>query len=555
MIGYDLILRGAMMRANELSLEDIVKFSEGRVDLRGRRLIIHDLRALGQFRRDLIEMVGPQQTRRMLTRFGYFWGQADAAGMKRIFTWPNMEEWLRAGPVLHGLQGGAKAEVRRLEFDGTKERLTMEYVWHESAEADETLDEFGTQKEPSCWMQTGYASGYASYCLGKSVYFVEKDCKAKGDAFCSVLGKDIDSWEKEEIAPHFEYFHADDIQGKIRSLTKRLREKDDEIARQRKLLKKALEGPTLASVKVQNQRFQQILDIAKKVARSDATVLLTGETGVGKDVLARHIHNNSLCSKKPFVAINCAALTETLQESVLFGHRAGAFTGAHRDHRGLFEEADGGTIFLDEIGEISQDSQLRFLRVLQEREIRRVGESRFRKVNVRIIAATNQNLEQAVKQGRFREDLYYRIHVFHIEIPPLRERKEDILPLAREFLKNCASRLGLPELRLDTKAVDYLLEYEWPGNIRELLNAIEHAVILCSNNLILPEDLPSPLNRMVREPREIQAIGRPLEDIELEHIQRVLTSTNGNREQAAKILNIGQATLYRKLRILRQRGA
>jgi len=538
------------MKAQDLKLEELIRFSKGLVSLHGRRLVIHDMHAIAQLRRELVEMVGPDQARRILTRFGYFWGQVDAAAMKRLFHWDSMAEWLKAGPELHMFQGVTEVDLKNLEIDENSEHLLMELIWRDSVEAEEHLAELGTAEQPSCWILVGYASGYASFCLGKSVYFVERECRAKGDEFCSAIGKDVDSWGPD-VEPYLPFFHADDIQGKILLLTNQIQEKELQLAQHRKKLERALHGPSFSSVEVRSRSFQQVLSLAERVADYDSSILVTGETGVGKEVLARHIHDSSPRANGPFVAVNCAALTETLLESELFGHKAGAFTGATRDRKGLFEEAKAGTIFLDEIGDITQAMQLKLLRVLQEREIMRVGESRTRKVDVRVLAATNRNLEQKVGDGSFRKDLFYRLQVIHIEVPPLRERRDDILPLTRHFVTKCSDRFGLSNIQLDATCVNYLQEYSWPGNIRELENAIEHAVVLSTDKVIRPENLPPsilglPQNGRVEDPR------RPLVEVELEHIQKVLKLTNGNRAQAAKILKIGPATLYRKLNLLKQ---
>jgi two-component system response regulator HydG len=535
------------MRADDLRLEELIQFSEGLVDLHGRRLVILDLHALGQFRRDIIEMAGPEQARRIFTRLGYFWGQADAAAMKRIFQWDSLTEWLKAGPILHSLQGAATTELKILEMDESTESIAMEFVWHNSGEAEEYVAESGTSDEPSCWVYVGYASGYASFCLGKSVYFIERKCKAKGDRFCVAVGKDIDSWG-DEIAPSLKFFHADDIQGTVRKLTKQLREQQKEMACQRRELQLAGQGARVAEVDVRSRRFRQVVELANRVAAFDTSVLITGETGTGKEVLGRHIHGLSPRHARPFVAVNCAALPETLLESTLFGHKAGSFTGAAKDQPGLFEEADEGTIFLDEIADTTLAVQLKLLRVLQEHEIMRVGETRPRKVDVRVVAATNRDLNDALADGHFREDLYYRLEVVRIEMPPLRERPEDILPLARHFVKKYSDCLGLPDLRLDASCLDHLLQYQWPGNIRELENAIEHAAVLCTDNAILPEFLPPQVSRACALKLEPDDSTRTLAQVEREHVQRVLDRTHGNRAEAAKILGIGLATLYRRLR-------
>lgn len=534
------------MRAEDLRLEELIQFSDGLVDLHGRRLIILDMHALAQFRRDIIEMVGLDQARRIFTRLGYFWGQADAAAMKRIFQWENVIEWVKAGPMLHALQGAVKSKVKTLEIDDAEEQFLMEVMWHDSGEAETLGAELGKSDQPSCWTFVGYASGYTSFCLGKSIYFVETQCRAKGAPVCYVVGKDIDSWD-DEIRPNLQYFHAGDIRATVHALTEELRQQQLVIARQRKELEQAQKGATIAEVEVRSRLFLRILEVARRVSGFDASVLITGETGVGKEVLARHIHGLSPRSAKSFVAVNCAALPETLLESTLFGHKAGAFTGATKDQPGLFEEAHKGTIFLDEIGDTTPATQLKLLRVLQEQEIMRVGETRPRKVDIRVIAATNRDLKQAVANGELREDLYYRLEIVHIEVPPLRERQEDILALTRHFVKKCSRRFELPKLKIDATCLEYLLEYSWPGNIRELENAIEHAAVLCGGVVILPEHIPSKITRSVPSPQQLTSPDRSLAQVEWDHIQRVLKMTDGNRAEAAKILKISQATLYRRL--------
>ncbi len=306
----------------------------------------------------------------------------------------------------------------------------------------------------------------------------------------------------------------------------------------------------IASVEVRSREFQRVIELADRVAKFDSSVLISGETGVGKEVVARHIHSKSPRSNGRFVALNCGALPETLLESTLFGHKAGAFTGATKDRPGLFEEAEGGTIFLDEIGDTTPALQLKLLRVLQEREIMRVGETRPVKVDVRVISATNRDLQQAASDNSFREDLYYRLRVIEIQVPPLRRRKDDILPLARHFVSQCAVRLGLPDLRLDTTSLDCLLDYSWPGNVRELENAMEHAAVFCQDSVILPKHFPMQVLQKGRLREELELTERrhrSLADVEREHIQRVLSATQGNRREAARILGIGEATLYRRL--------
>ena len=536
------------MKAEDLKLEELIDISEGRLDLHGRRLVIHSINAFAQLRRDLMEMLGPEQTRRVFTRFGYFWGNADAAAMARIFKWDNLTEWLKAGPRMHALQGVTKVVTESLRFDEGAGTFRMEVVWHDSGEAEEHVVEFGKSEVPVCWMLAGYASGYASFCLRKDVFFIEDKCRAKGNRTCTAVGKDRDSWG-DALEPHRPYFLAEDIQGKVRSLTRELARKTRQLAEQRKKLDLFESKDRPMVVEVHSASFRRVLELAERVARHDSSVLITGESGVGKEVLARYLHGLSKRSKGPFVGVNCGALPETLLETELFGHKAGAFTGASEDRVGLFETAQKGTIFLDEVAEISLGMQVKLLRVLQEREIRRVGESKARKIDVRVLAATNRDMAEAVENGSFREDLYYRLGVIEMEVPSLRDRKEDLLPLVRYFVEELSKRLGLRKLRLDSTCLDALQAYAWPGNVRELENALERAAIMCQEGVIREDDLPPSVLRGAPTTGTASAqAGRTLADVERDHIQAVLSATNGNRTHAARILGISPTTLWRKLK-------
>jgi two-component system response regulator AtoC len=296
-------------------------------------------------------------------------------------------------------------------------------------------------------------------------------------------------------------------------------------------------------------RSPQMLQVYKTIARvaeSRSTVLVTGESGTGKELIARAIHFNSPRAARPFVAVDCSSLAETLLESELFGHVRGAFTGAVAAKKGLFEEADRGTCFLDEIGDISLAMQAKLLRVLQEHEIKRVGGTETIKIDVRIVAATNQNLEALVTEKKFREDLFYRLNVVSIHLPPLRERPEDVPLLADHFLRKYASQNNKPVSRISPEAMDHLVRHRWPGNVRELENVIERAATLSGTNLILPEDLP---RRLQMEPAQMSLSSlpsrMPLSELEKLYIQKVLEETGGNKKKAADILGIDRRTLYR----------
>lgn len=298
-------------------------------------------------------------------------------------------------------------------------------------------------------------------------------------------------------------------------------------------------------------RTPQMLQVYKtiaKVANSKSTILLYGERGTGKELIARSIHYNSNRNNRPFIPVDCASLVETLMESELFGHIRGAFTGAHSTKRGLFEEADGGTLFLDEIGNLSLSTQAKILRFLQEHEFKRVGGTENIKVDVRVIAATNQPLEPLIKMGRFREDLFDRLNVVSITLPPLRERREDIPLLANHFLQRFSQENQKNITHFSPEALEILTQYSWPGNVRELEHTIERAVILSTHPLILPEDLSKKICEEVKIPEfKIDKELLPLREVERRYVLKVLQETGGNKKKASEILGIDRTTLYRIL--------
>ncbi|MEO7672538.1 MAG: sigma 54-interacting transcriptional regulator [Pyrinomonadaceae bacterium] len=293
----------------------------------------------------------------------------------------------------------------------------------------------------------------------------------------------------------------------------------------------------------------QVYDQITQVAKSNATVLLRGESGTGKEMIANAIHYNSLRSKRPFVKINCAALPDTLIEAELFGHEKGAFTGADRFKRGRFEMADGGTLFLDEIGDLPLQTQIKLLRVLQEREFERLGGTETIKTNIRLITATNKNLEEAIAAGEFREDLYYRLNVFTIFLPPLRERKSDILLLAEHFLEKYEAEHGKRIRRISTPAIDMLMSYHFPGNVRELENAMERAVLVCDANVIHGHHLPPTLQTAeVSGTVTDMSLASAVAAFERDMIQDSLKSTHGNVAKAAKMLDSTERILGYKIK-------
>jgi len=342
----------------------------------------------------------------------------------------------------------------------------------------------------------------------------------------------------------FDYITKGDDNDRIIPLVSRAVEKAELQFRIRQLEQQVSKRYGFDSIIGRSTAIRQAIELARKVAVTDTTVLLTGETGTGKEVFAQAIHYASPRSAGPFVAINCGALSKEILESELFGHRAGAFTGATRDQKGLFAEANKGTIFLDEIGEMPLDLQAKLLRVLETHEFLRVGDTKPTKTDVRVVAATNRNLEEESGAGRFRLDLYYRLSVFVIQLPPLRDRRDDIPELAGFFTRRDAAKIGKRDVRMSPEFVRMLQNHGWKGNIRELKNIIERAVILADGPDLLPDHLPLD----IREGDE----SNPGDDLTLaalerQHIGRIVAMTGNQKAEAARLLGISLATLYRKL--------
>ena len=320
------------------------------------------------------------------------------------------------------------------------------------------------------------------------------------------------------------------------------------LARQVSLLTGALARQSVPLLTAYSPEMGKLLRVIEKAAPTDSTVLIQGETGTGKELVANEIYRRSSRKDKPFLPVNCGALQEQLLESELFGHEKGAFTGAADMRHGLFEIADGGTIFLDEIGEMHPNTQVKLLRVLQSGEIRRVGGNTIGHVNVRVIASTNKDLPEETKNGTFREDLFYRLSVLTLTVPPLRDRKDEIPHLAEYFLAGASARVGTAPKKLSDDALGLLLLHDWPGNVRELENIIELAVVLSEGDTIQPDDLPPHL----RTTGDIPPVGTPLslEQVEMQHLLRVLKENSGNKRKTARDLGIDTKTLYNKLKKL-----
>ena len=459
---------------------------------------------------------------------------------------PDMTQWNWGR--LHTLQG--LVTVEPIAAASGPDAPFAEALWHDSYEAEQHLLHMGRADEPVCWSLCGFASGYLTHANGREIYCLEETCVGKGDAVCRVVARETAAWGPR-IEPYLQFYRAACATEAVKQVAAQLK-KSERRLRERK---QAAPHPTdeqagvetMSGIVTRSAEMKRVVELARRTARVDTTVLITGPSGAGKERLARLIHAESARAAGPFVAVNCAALTETLLESELFGHAKGAFTGATGDRVGLFEAANGGILLLDEVGEVSPAMQAKLLRVLQEHEVRRVGESRNRKVNVRVLAATNRNLADEVAKGTFRHDLYYRLRVIEMRVPSLRERRCDVVPLARRFLAEAAARFARPVEGLTPAAADQLVRYEWPGNVRELENAIERAVALSLGPRIDIEDLPEEV-RQARPVVPPASGSRRLADVERALILETLAASDGNRGRTAETLGIGEATLYRKLK-------
>ena len=455
-------------------LAETVAFApeDGNIWLCGQRMMLLQGSAFGAIRRELIEALGFDRARGLLTRIGWQAGARDAAQVSEQWPQGDHASLYSAGPRLHMLEGMVNVEVVRFEIDSGVGHFYSEFLWHNSLEDDEHIAAFGLGGEPACWMEIGYASGYASSLLGRLVVFREQECRAMGHQACRIVGKPADQWD--DIDVDLAYLDPSDFLSRSTYASGIETTVAD--------LKEPADSKQLVGISASFVASSQLL---QRVAPTQATVLLTGESGVGKELFARTLHQASACRDMPLVALNCATLPENLVEAELFGVERGAFTGADRSCPGRFERAHGGTLFLDEIATLGLSAQSKILRALQEGEIERVGGTAPIKVNVRVIAATNVDLRREVEAGRFREDLFYRLNVFPIHLPPLRERREDIPLLMSYFLRTFSLRHGRQLAGFSTRLVNALLTYRFPGNIRELQNLIERGVIAAGDGEVM----------------------------------------------------------------------
>jgi len=541
------------MRIEDLHHDEILELDpdSGLIRFAGQRALLLDAVAMGLLRQYLVENFGLTATRAVLTQFGFAHGWRVAGAMKERFGWTDARDWRRAGSRIHNLAGLFRTKPGH-DDPVSAEGVTLQACY----EAEQHLLHFGRADTTVCWTVSGLVSGFVSRVSDRQLYVLEDRCLGQGHAACHLVARSREEWGDEHSA-ELAFFDKSRLREcldvSLSRVTNTLQEAEKKIRRHRRVMVSvAADEPDLLGIVAKSKSMRAVVDLATRVSRVDATVLLRGESGVGKERIARLIHDRSDRSSGPFIAVNCGAISESLLESELFGHARGSFTGAASDRPGLFEAANHGTLLLDEVGEISTGMQVKLLRVLQEREIRRVGENTNRSVDVRILAATNRDVAQDVAGGRFRSDLYYRLKVVELEVPALRERPEDILPLARILLAEAATRMAREVTGLSPRAADQLARYSWPGNVRELENAMERAAALARGARLELDDLPEDIRLHVARPTALGPEVQSLHDVERDYILAVLARNDGNQTKTATQLNIGAATLYRKLKKYRE---
>lgn len=556
---------GASPTLSELTEALHFALGDGRIWLNDQRMVLMQSQVLGRLRQEIIDAFGMAVAKGIFMRVGYMQGVRDAELIQKRFPNQDLTHALAAGPRVHTLEGFVKVETKQFEFDSDKGTYFGEFYWHDSSEAGEHVAYHGLASEPVCWMQTGYPSGYTSSLFGRPVIFREIECSAMGAPRCYVVGQNAEEWGDD--APERGFLGLE-WSRPVRS-GRRPAIPDD--AKKVSPATEAAQTPSDPVVGV-SASFLRARLMVEKVADTEATVLLLGETGVGKELFSQQLHRLSLRAAGPFVALNCAAIPDTLVESELFGVEKGAFTGAVASRPGYFERAHGGTLFLDEIASLAYSAQGKLLRALQERVIERVGGIKTVPVDVRVIAASNVDLADEVRAGRFRQDLYFRLCVFPIAIPPLRERRDDIPLLVDHFLRLFRERHRRSVVGLTRRAMDALLAYSFPGNIRELQNLIERGVIFADaggwidvQHLFTAGEAFPVFQQSLTEAGRIvaadgtsavpvrQGILKSASDLrlaELELYQTALGQTGGNVSAAARSLGLSRAKLEYRLRKL-----
>ncbi|CAB3772246.1 Phenol regulator MopR [Burkholderia puraquae] len=537
---------------------------QGRIWLDDQRMMLMHISSLGALRQELIESLGKETARGLITRIGYQAGTHDAAMARKVRAGFNTYDDFLAGPQLVSLEGIVHCEPIALDIDVGRGHYFGDFYLIDSSEAEAHIASYGIGNDAVCWMLIGYACGYTSAFMGRPILWREIECRGMGHAKCRVIGKPVEEWDDPQ----------DDLRFlQIGDFVKWSLEPQTMLPTTSRIAERIARAPENSfGVVGISAGFNTVCHMVNKVAPTEATVLFLGESGVGKEVFANNLHRLSKRADKPFVAVNCASIPEHLMESELFGVERGGYTGATSSRPGRFERADGGTLFLDEIGTLSFTAQGKLLRALQQGELERVGDTRTRKIDVRVIAATNVNLREAVKAGQFREDLFFRLNVFPILVPPLRERRDDIPLMMNWFLQRLAKKHDKQITGFRERAVDAMFNYDWPGNVRELENMIERAVILAEDGGALDlchlfttgEEIDvssfilkrsgniALMDEPVETPSAPASTGpgaRPgLAETEVAMLRAAIAEANGNLSLAARVLGISRPTLAYRLR-------
>jgi len=450
----------------------------GHIQLFDQRMLLMHASAFAELRRELVANLGQPKARELLMRLGWQQGFEDGQRVRRLVDAQTPEALAAAlalGPRLREIEGFVRHQpIEAMQMDLERGDFWGNFLWHGSWEAQAQLAHGGVSGEPACWTMVGYADGYSTAVAGVPIHWREVECVAMGHACCRVIGRPLADWAAED-AREARDLHAGALVARDDTSYLRI---DTFVGSPGRVAQAATQPVGLAGFVGASAGFNAVAHLVRKVAPTDSSVLFRGESGVGKECFARALHQVSPRAGGPFVAINCAAIPPDLVEAELFGVERGAYTGADKPRPGRFERADGGTLFLDEVSSLSLAAQGKVLRAIQEREFERVGGTELRRVNVRIVAAANVDLRDEMAAGRFRRDLFYRLNVFPIEIPPLRERLEDIPLLVALFLQRSSERMGKTVQGLSPRAWGALCDYDWPGNVRELENMIERGVIL-----------------------------------------------------------------------------
>lgn len=531
-------------------IQDLLRFEpeEGRIWLAEERMVLLRSSELQALRKEMIESLGIDRAKGLLIRMGYIAGQRDADTARRLRPESSLFDVFSVGPQSHMVTGQVKVTPITLELDEEEHTFHGVFEWENSFEAEIFLSEYGVSYEPVCWSQIGYASGFTSRFVGRQILFREQGCIGCGEKVCRIEGRPAEEWDDAEEL--LRYYRPDRIADQLFTLQSQVTALRENLTTEQSF------GDLVGC----SPKFLRVRELLAKAAESKVTVLLLGETGVGKDMFAKALHQGSPRHDKPFIAVNCAAIPADLIEAELFGVEKGAYTGADQSRPGRFERAHGGTLFLDEVGELSPQAQASLLRVLQESELERVGDTRTRKVDVRLVAATNENLEEAVKQGRFRADLLYRLNVYSVVVPPLRERIDDVPELARHFVDKYSTLHGKLLQGITDRAMTLLREYHWPGNIRELGNIIERGIILADNGgqieashlfphlALEPESQGEVAGSLEGMAEQLLEQGCELAALEQVLIDRALERAGGNVTRAAKLLGLSRATLDYRLK-------